>query len=143
MEIDRDAAVISRHSITVDAPLEKVWALHTDVAAWPAWQTDITSAALDGPFAPGTSFSWQTYGLDITSTVHEVEPLRRTCWGGPAHGIDGVHVWTFTEIDGAVEVCTEESWDGPAVRADVAAMQAGLDSSLIAWLGRLKAAAES
>ncbi|WP_158853104.1 SRPBCC family protein [Saccharothrix deserti] len=142
MDIDLNAPVISRHSTTIDAPLETAWALHIDVSAWTTWQSDITAAVLDTPFAPGASFSWETYGLSITSSVHEVEPLRRTCWGGPAHGIDGVHVWRFTEVDGGVLVETEESWDGEPVRADVAGMQAGLDASLVAWLSHLKTAAE-
>lgn len=142
MDIDHNAAVISRHRVTVDAPLATVWALHTDVSAWPTWQPQITTATLAGPFAPGAAFSWQTHGLAITSTVHEVVPQRRTCWGGPAHGIDGVHVWTFTETADGVVVTTEESWDGPPVRADVAGMKAGLDASLVAWLAHLRTAAE-
>ncbi|MFE9747421.1 SRPBCC family protein [Saccharothrix saharensis] len=84
MDIDLNAPVISRHSIEVKASMAEVWALHTDVSAWPDWQPDITSASLPGPFAAGAAFSWETFGLTITSTVTEAEPLRRTCWGGPA-----------------------------------------------------------
>ncbi|RKT53897.1 SRPBCC family protein [Saccharothrix australiensis] len=140
MDIDRNAPVIARHSTTIDASLADVWALHTDVKGWPAWQPEITSAVLDGPFEPGAVFRWRTHGLAITSTVAEADG-HRTVWGGPAHGIDGVHVWTF-EGDSPVVVTTEESWDGEPVRADVAAMRAALDASLAAWLRHLKAAAE-
>ncbi|WP_053717525.1 hypothetical protein [Saccharothrix sp. NRRL B-16348] len=89
----------------------------------------------------GAAFAWETFGLSITSTVAEVVPLRRTCWGGPAHGIVGVHVWTFAAEGDHVVVTTEESWDGPPVLADVPTMQAALDASLTAWLGHLEAAA--
>lgn len=41
-----------------------------------------------------------------------------------------------------MRVRTEESWDGPPVRADVAGMRATLDDSLTAWLGHLERAAE-
>ena len=95
-DIDQQAPVISRHSAVIEAPIEVLWGLHTDVDAWPSWQPDIETARLDGSFDPGSTFSWQTGGLDIESTIYRVEPERRTLWGGPAHGIVGIHEWTFT-----------------------------------------------
>ncbi|MFG3525058.1 SRPBCC family protein [Nocardia nova] len=141
-EIDTTAPVIVRRDIVVDATLQRVWGLHTDVPAWPSWQTDITTATTEGAFEPGTVFHWSTFGLEIDSTIQVVDAPHRTVWGGPAHGITGIHLWTFTELDGKVHVHTEESWDGDPIRADVAGMQAALDSSLAAWLEHLKAAAE-
>ncbi|GAA2390166.1 SRPBCC family protein [Nonomuraea africana] len=141
--IDTAAAVIVRRHITVAAPLRRVWDLHTDVSSWPSWQSDITAASADGPLVPGAVFHWTTFGMDIASTVHAVEAPHRILWGGPAHGIDGIHQWTFAEEDGVVHVHTEESWDGEPVRADVEGMRAALEGSLTAWLDRLKKAAES
>ena len=40
----RAAPVIARHKIDINAPLETVWRLQTNVNDWPAWQTDITAA---------------------------------------------------------------------------------------------------
>lgn len=141
-DIDAQAPVVSRHGAVIDAPIEVVWTLHTDVDRWPTWQPDVERARLDGPFAPGSTFSWHTSGLDIESTVYEVEPERRTLWGGPAHGIVGVHEWTFTPLEeGGTRVETAESWAGEPIEADPEAMQAALDGSLVAWLGHLEAAA--
>ena len=140
-DIDQQAPVISRHSAVIEAPIEVLWGLHTDVNAWPAWQPDIETARLDGPFVPGATFSWHTSGLDIDSTVYRVEPGRYTLWGGPAHGIVGVHSWTFTPVEGGTRVDTAESWSGEPIEADVGAMQAALDGSLVAWLGHLEKAA--
>ena len=56
--IDSDAPVRAHHEIDINAPLDTVWRLQTDVNGWPAWQTDITAARLDGPFEPGASFTW-------------------------------------------------------------------------------------
>jgi hypothetical protein len=75
--------------------------------------------------------------------VYEVDSHHRILWGGTAGGITGVHEWLFTRIDGGVHVETNESFAGEAVAADAAGMQALLDSSLVVWLSRLKAAAES
>ncbi len=94
--IDGNAPVIARHQIDINAPLETVWRLQTDVNNWLAWQTDITAARLDGPFEPGNSFTWTSYGFTVTSTIYAVAERARTLWGGAAHGIMGTHEWVYT-----------------------------------------------
>jgi uncharacterized protein YndB with AHSA1/START domain len=141
--IDRAAPVIAYHEVDIQAPLDTVWQLHTDVNAWPTWQYDITAAHLDGVFEPGASFDWTSFGFSVKSTIYEVAERARVLWGGTAGGITGVHEWTFQESEGGVHVVTNESFAGEPVGADVAGMQSQLDASLMSWLGHLKAAAES
>lgn len=143
--IDETAPVITRDSIVIHASRETVWEVHTDLPSWPEWQPGVGSMELltDGPLRPGSSFRWHVEGLDVTSTVRQVEPQRRLVWGGPASGIDGVHVWEFTEVHDGVLVRTEESWSGPPVEADVAYAQQALDASLSTWLRNLKQRAEA
>ncbi|MCG7285852.1 SRPBCC family protein [Cellulomonas sp. ACRRI] len=140
--IDESATVVVRREIRVAAPVDLVWRLHTDVARWPAWQTDVESAQVDGPLAPGSSFRWRTHGLDVTSTVYALDAPHRILWGGPAQGIDGIHEWTFTADGDGTVVRTAESWEGDPVRQDAANLRAALDASLGAWLERLRAEAE-
>ncbi|MFJ7586818.1 SRPBCC family protein [Streptomyces sp. NPDC097617] len=140
--IDESAPVIVRLSTVIDAPPERVWDLHTRIDAWPGWNTHIDRAALDGPLAPGSSFGWKTHGLDITSTLLEVVPGERVVWGGPANGIDGVHVWTFERTGSRTLVRTEESWSGAPVEAATEELRRALHDSLTAWLATLKARAE-
>jgi hypothetical protein len=71
--IDRDAPVIARHETDINAPLDTVWNLHTDVDAWPAWNLEVTAAKLDGAFASGNSFTWTSYDFTVTSTIYIVE----------------------------------------------------------------------
>ncbi|MER5535958.1 SRPBCC family protein [Streptomyces mirabilis] len=140
--IDETAPVVVRLSTTIDAPLERVWALHTDIDAWPSWNADVDRAERDGPLLPGNSFSWKTHGLDITSTIREIVPGERLVWGGPAGGIEGVHVWTFGQTGSQVTVHTEESWSGAPVDAAATELGQALHESLTAWLAALKARAE-
>ncbi|WP_328844521.1 SRPBCC family protein [Streptomyces sp. NBC_00258] len=141
--VDEDAPVVVRLSTTVDAPLATVWDLHTDIGSWADWNTDIESVDFGGPLAPGASFRWLTHGLDITSTIREVVPGERIVWGGPAHGIEGVHVWTFEETgEGTVTVRTEESWAGAPIEERPEEMREALRQSLESWLSRLRSEAE-
>src|ERR687891_1133296 len=89
--IDESATVVVRREVRIEAPIDLVWSLHTDVAGWPAWQTDVDSAQIDGPLVPGATFRWSTHGLQVTSTVYAVDAPRRILWGGPAQGITGIH----------------------------------------------------
>jgi hypothetical protein len=141
-DVDRSAPVVAHHEIDIEAPVERVWGLHTDVASWPKWQQGITEARIAGGFEPGRSFDWTSYGFPVTSTIYEVEDRTRSLWGGTAQGITGVHEWLFTETPGGVHVETNESFAGEPVEADIATMQSLLDGSLAAWLGHLKSTAE-
>jgi uncharacterized protein YndB with AHSA1/START domain len=140
--IDESAPVIVRLSTVIDAPLELVWALHTDINTWADWNKDVDEAKLEGPLLPGASFHWKTHGLDITSTVRELVPGERLVWGGPAGGIEGVHVWTFEQTGDQVTVHTEESWSGDPVEAATAELGQALNASLTTWLAALKSRAE-
>jgi len=142
-DVDRAAPVIAIHEIDIEAALDTVWRLHTDVNAWPTWQTDITAAHIDGTLEPGASFGWTSYGFSVTSTVYDLDEPSRVLWGGTSGGITGVHEWLFSETPSGVHVTTTESFAGEPVEADTPGMQTVLAASLVAWLGHLKAAAES
>ena len=46
--VDEKAPVLARHEIDIQAPVDTVWRLHTNVNAWTTWQTDITEAHIEG-----------------------------------------------------------------------------------------------
>ena len=142
-DIDRAAPVVAHHGVDIAAPLGAIWELHTGVAAWPAWNVEVTAARLDGPFARGSDFTWTSYGFTVTSTLYDVVEHARTLWGGEAQGITGIHEWRFEQTSDGVHVTTSESFAGEPVEADPGGMQSILDSSLPAWLARLKHAAET
>jgi hypothetical protein len=149
-QIDGDAPVLARHEILVQAPIDAIWQLHTDVDNWPTWQKDITVANVAGRFEPGASFEWTSAGFTVTSTIYDVSPptgdvspRARTLWGGTAQGITGIHEWTFTDMTQGVLVATNESFAGAPVDSDPSTMQSMLDTSLVSWLLHLQAAAEA
>ncbi|MFE6866344.1 SRPBCC family protein [Kitasatospora sp. NPDC057692] len=157
--VDPAAQVRYRTEAVIDAPLEVVWRLQTDVDRWPSWQRAVTGAErLDhGRFRAGSAFHWTTpvppgtgipaTGLDITSTVRQLKQGSCIRWTGPAVGegvhIDGVHVWTFSRVAGGVKVSTEETHTGPQVDANVPMATAILTAGLEGWLTDLKTAAEA
>ncbi|MFF5217700.1 SRPBCC family protein [Micromonospora sp. NPDC000442] len=142
-EVDKNAAVVVQHEIRIEAPIDRVWALHTDVNGWTGWQTDVDTAYVEGPLQAGTTFHWTTAGLSIASTVYAIDAPYRILWGGPAQGITGIHEWTFTADGDATVVRTAESWDGNPVRADTQNLRQALDYSIVSWLELLRKTAEN
>lgn len=162
--VDHEAAITSSTEILIDAPLDRVWDLHTDVEGWEAWQDAVlTIERLDsGPLASDSRFEWTTPvpesefapadTLTITSSLQEMEPGACVLWEGPAVGESitseqGVHLWNFTEADGGTLVYTEESWDAELLdslpEADVDPVAEMLGGGLEIWLQELKTEAES
>jgi hypothetical protein len=105
--------------------------------------SDITTASIEGAFDVGNTFSWSSYGLEVTSTIYAIDQHSRILWGGTGAGITGIHEWTFEETLDGVRVRTNESFAGEPVEADATNMQSLLDASLISWLDHMKKAAES
>jgi uncharacterized membrane protein len=112
MNVDRHAPLVARMEIVIQAPLEVVWNLLTDLQAWPEWQGNIASVIMEGDLAPGTIFRWKASGIKIVSTLQEVEPMRRISWTGTSPGMRAIHIWDFESYDGGLRVVTEESLSG-------------------------------
>lgn len=112
MTVDRNAPLVARQEIMIAARREKVWALLTDIERWPEWQSDVSSARLEGPLAPGTVFRWKAKGLGITSTIEMVEGEKRVGWTGDSLGMKAVHIWTLEQQTSGTRVITEESLSG-------------------------------
>jgi hypothetical protein len=143
MEVNSKAPIISSHEITISAPLETVWRVHTQIANWPDWNPDIAKANLNGPIAVGAVIHWETAGMAIPSTIGEIMPLRKLAWMGETGGILGVHVWSFSATADGTRVRTEESWEGVSLPAPTKDLQRALDASLVRWLAFLKTRAEA
>jgi uncharacterized protein YndB with AHSA1/START domain len=62
---DENAPVHLLLGIRVNAPIDRVWRLHTDIDGWTQWQRDIVSAHADAPLDIGTTFYWSTVELPL------------------------------------------------------------------------------
>ncbi|UPK68523.1 SRPBCC family protein [Chitinophaga filiformis] len=140
--IHADAPVITRKSIVINAPVEKVWKIFSDVDDWDTWQKEIVSPALNGQFKEGAAFDWKSNGLTIHSTLNNVQPNREVSWSGPAFGAFAIHRWHFSMQNGQTLVLVEESMEGWLVQLLAGKFQSGLDTSIDHWLAYLKVAAE-
>ncbi len=142
MDINKNAPVFARKELLINAPIEKVWEIQSNIDAWPGWQPDITTAKLEADLKEGSTFRWKAQGLTIHSQLHTVEPNRRIGWTGTALGMDAIHNWTFEDRGETTLAITEESLSGWLTRLMKLFDPHFLEKSLEATLQRLKDKAE-
>src|SRR4051812_4187927 len=96
-----DGPIVSASEIEIEAPVQTVWNVLTDLDRWPSWNQDVKAIASDpGALAEGFVFRWKAGPGQITSTVAEVSPPHRIAWNGKTLGIDAYHVWRLVPLGG-------------------------------------------
>jgi hypothetical protein len=122
----------------IDADLEKVWSVLTDINSWAQWQEDITGPFLDGPLKSGTTFKWKTGGVGIQSTLHTVAPLVAFGWTGQTFGIYAIHNWRLANEGGRTRVIVAESMEGFLSGVFKKTFNKKLEQGMTRWLELLK-----
>lgn len=112
MNIDQNAKLYAKNETVIFASVDKVWSLITGINMWSRWQPDISSAMLEGGLSVGSTFKWKAKGLDITSTIRELDPLKCIGWTGNSMGMSAIHFWYFEPEGNSTRVTTEESING-------------------------------
>jgi carbon monoxide dehydrogenase subunit G len=143
VEVNRDAPAVGSAEASIDAPIEVVWRILSDLEKWPAWNKGVTKIRVNGGIKAGTTFDWTAGRISIVSRLEEVAPPARIAWTGKMLGIRAIHVWEL-EVDGrGTRVHTEESFEGWLAKLFPAAMKRALAKALDQGVRALKVAAES
>ena len=112
MDIDRDAPATAEGQLQIAAPPETLWAVISDVAAWPSWNPAMKAVSIEGPLVPGTVFRWKSGSASLVSTLKVVDAPGEIGWTGVSMGIKAAHVFRFEAKDGGTSARSEESWRG-------------------------------
>ena len=139
----RDKKPVSASSeMTINAPIQKVWKIQTDLAHWRDWNADIEKMEVKGEIGKGTVFIWRAGGITIDSTITEYKPNRIIAWKGKTIGIDAYHVWRFDDKGDKTHVYTEETFTGILPWLLPGTMRNEIDKALKHGVKVLKIAAE-
>lgn len=130
-------------SIEIHATPQRVWAVLTDTAAYPAWNPFIVSSS--GKIQVGATLTNRmhdaTGDTTFTPTVEVVEPGRELRWigkVGPGGIFDGEHTFTIRQVGPGLVLFTQhEDFTGVAVpfyehrlHADTLPMFRAMDAAL-------------
>ncbi|MDX9772621.1 MAG: SRPBCC family protein [Bacteroidales bacterium] len=112
IDVDSSAGCFSKEEIIINSPVENVFKILSDINNWPAWQSAVTKAKIDGPIEPGVTFKWKAGGLKINSELHTVNPYSEIGWTGRIWWIKAVHNWSLSNDANGTKVIVEESLKG-------------------------------
>lgn len=142
VSINKDAPVLARAEIEIDANQETVWKILTDFEGWPKWNPDVKQCLAHGELESGTQFQWKAGLGNITSVLQNVEPPHLLAWTGKMMGLNAIHVCKIDFADNKTFVRTEESWEGLVSDDMHDKLQENLEMLLQSCLKHLKAEVE-
>ena len=136
-----NAPVQAAQTITIDAPLEKVWRIQTNVADWANWYAYLRNAKLHGPFVPGTALTYGGFPKHDLM-IAKVEHQSLVTVYGKYMGFSGITRWEFKRLaETQTQVTFTESSAGFLL--SVLYSNEKLADHLRQWLDKLKVQAES
>ena len=141
-----DADLFAHNEIMVNASCETVFANIVDAQSWPSWYPNSHNVVVhdspDNKLHEGMTFSWDTFGVHIESTVHELVPNSRIGWWGLGTGMKAYHTFLLVKTDQGCHIITEEVVRGEGAikfrQEQPSAMHDGHDL----WLKVIKARSE-
>lgn len=134
------APVKASATVTIAAPITRVWQLATDVARWSSWYPYLSNAEVGGTFRPGVTL---TYGglIKHRLVIASVKEFETVTVCGRMLIYDGITRWDFAATPGGgTGVTFTESSAGPLLGTLYS--EASLRGHLAEWLEALKAEAE-
>jgi uncharacterized protein YndB with AHSA1/START domain len=105
--------MIISESIVINAPIEKVWDIFTDLTCWKNWSTAVSNVSSETErLTEGTNFKFCIrpfiFPVNITPVVEEIVPGQRIVWSGSRHGIAARHEFHFEEKNGKTLLTSRE-----------------------------------
>lgn len=109
--------MVIEESIIINAPIEKVWDIFTDLTCWKNWCSVIEDVSSDGArLEEGNSFKCCIRPFDIPvnlePVVEEIDPMHRIVWSGKKHGVSALHEFTFQMDGSGVLLTSREAFSG-------------------------------
>ncbi len=138
-KINKNASIRDRQSIIINAPVERVWEVLTNINKWPDWYEDIRSASCDKVELNGP-FEWSLKSTRLKSHFQLVDPPNMLAWTGSSKMVKAIHVWNLEAADSQTIVTVEKSIEGFLI--PVFNRQSKVHDDLMAWINALKIESE-
>ena len=106
-------------SININASIDTVWEVFSDIHNWQEWNPVCRECRLEqgDAMACGTCFSFELnpliLSIRIKAVIEQFEPKKKVVWSGSRLGIHATHVFTFEEKESYVVLKSEEFFSGP------------------------------
>ena len=143
------ATIFSHNEAVINASCPHVFAVLTDVSAWPEWLIFAREAHIDGPdktIHQGTLVHLTMFGGPMDTLIAEYVPNFRLAWfprGASEAKAQHYHAWLLIPQANACRVVTEETGISVDDSKRVAAHDTTMHRAHDLWLASLKWASET
>jgi uncharacterized protein YndB with AHSA1/START domain len=137
--INENASIRDRQSIIINAPVERVWEILTQISNWPQWNKEIKSTNCSD-VRIGVEFEWHIHHSHFISKLQAVDKPNLFSWTGKSKLTKSIFVWNLDASDDQTIVTVEESVEGFII--PIFNKQSKLHDILIDWLNALKTQSE-
>lgn len=104
------------NEIDINASPEIVWSVLIQADEWETYYRGASNLQLpkqsNGRLSENSVFTWNTMGLNFTSTIKEFEAPYRLSWESNKKSIRGYHAWLILPTDYGCKLVTSESQHG-------------------------------
>ncbi|WKN44513.1 SRPBCC domain-containing protein [Tunicatimonas pelagia] len=111
-----EAKFFVHNEIEIEASPDVVWNILVQAEAWPEWYEGASEVNVQnttsGILTERAIFTWQTMGLNFTSSIREFVPPYRLSWESEKKSITGYHAWLIVPTDTGCQLITSESQRG-------------------------------
>lgn len=111
-KINENASIRDQHSTIINAPIEKVWAILSDLENWPNWNSDVKKMELSGKVEEGTKFQWTIGRLKANSQIQHLYAPTTLTWTGKTNWVKRIYVWSLEPDDKKTIVTVSTSLQG-------------------------------
>lgn len=112
IEVDQSLPCVAERQIAINAPIERVFSILSDINNWTKWQKAVSISSINDKPIVGAEFSWKANGFKINSKIHTYLPSSELGWTGKMLWIDAVHNWYLTSDSKNTIVLVKESLKG-------------------------------
>ena len=109
--------MVIEEEILINAPLNKVWKIFTDLTCWVDWNSVLKDVSTDhASISKGETFSCSLrpfiFPVHFETFIEEVELHERVVWSGSKYGIFARHEFIFEMLEDHVRVISRETFKG-------------------------------
>ena len=93
--INTNASIKDQHSIIIQAPIEKVWTILTNVSGWKQWNPLIKHLSATDEVHPGSQFEWKIGRMSSSSEIQLMDKPGTFSWTGKSTFVKRIYVWSL------------------------------------------------
>lgn len=111
-KINENASIRDQHSIIINAPIEEVWEILTNLKEWPSWYSNVKRMEVDDMIEEGTQFKWTLGRVKSISQIQRLARPNTFSWTGKSKWVKRIYVWNLEADENQTIVTVSSSLQG-------------------------------